>query len=174
MYCLRSSGGPQLGHKDPNNIEEENEIDHQHKDHRPLVDVICVDTSPFTKPALLIIVVQLPNGPGHNNGEWDTPANADKHPFAQLIRGVGQDNSRVEVTPLTEHPKEVGRVEIIEGGSDQAAPDHIALVHLGTHRQLDNKPGSVPEDKGRDEVPVDDVSQAADAPQAQEKEEGYE
>lgn len=40
----------------------------------------------------------------------------------------------------------------------------ITFVHLGTHRQLDNKPGSVPQDKGRDEVPVDDISQAADTP----------
>lgn len=37
-------------------------------------------------------------------------------------------------------------------------------MHLRTHGQLDYKPGGIPEDEGRDEVPVDDVSQAADAP----------
>lgn len=47
---------------------------------------------------------------------------------------------------------------------EQGNTYHIALVHLRTHRQLDNKPGSIPQDKSRDEVPVDDVSQAADAP----------
>lgn len=37
-------------------------------------------------------------------------------------------------------------------------------MDLGTHRQLDDEPGGVPQDEGGDEVPVDDVSQAADAP----------
>lgn len=37
-------------------------------------------------------------------------------------------------------------------------------MHLGAHGHLDDKPGGVPQDEGGDEVPVDDVSQAADAP----------
>lgn len=41
---------------------------------------------------------------------------------------------------------------------------HVTFVHLGTHGQLDDEPGGVPQDEGGDEVPVDDVSQAADAP----------
>lgn len=41
---------------------------------------------------------------------------------------------------------------------------HVTLVNLRTHGQLDDKPGGVPQDEGGDEVPVDDVSQAADAP----------
>lgn len=41
---------------------------------------------------------------------------------------------------------------------------HVALVHLGTHGQLDDEPGGVAQDEGGDEVPVDDVPQAADAP----------
>lgn len=42
---------------------------------------------------------------------------------------------------------------------------HVALVHLGAHGQLDDEPGGVPQDEGGDEVPVDDVPQAADAPE---------
>lgn len=41
---------------------------------------------------------------------------------------------------------------------------NVTFVHLWTHGQLDDKPGGVPQDEGGDEVPVDDVSQAADAP----------
>lgn len=41
---------------------------------------------------------------------------------------------------------------------------HVTFVNLWTHGQLDDKPGGVPQDEGGDEVPVDDVSQAADAP----------
>lgn len=41
---------------------------------------------------------------------------------------------------------------------------HVALVHLGTHGQLDDEPRGVAQDEGGDEVPVDDVPQAADAP----------
>lgn len=41
---------------------------------------------------------------------------------------------------------------------------HVALVHLGTHGELDDEPGGVAQDEGGDEVPVDDVPQAADAP----------
>lgn len=37
-------------------------------------------------------------------------------------------------------------------------------MHLGTHGQLDDEPGGVAQDEGGDEVPVDDVPQAADAP----------
>ena len=37
-------------------------------------------------------------------------------------------------------------------------------MHLGAHGQLDDEPGGVPQDEGGDEVPVDDVPQAADAP----------
>lgn len=41
---------------------------------------------------------------------------------------------------------------------------HVALVHLGAHGELHDEPGGVPQDEGGDEVPVDDVPQAADAP----------
>lgn len=41
---------------------------------------------------------------------------------------------------------------------------HVAFVHLGTHGHLDDEPGGVPQDEGGDEVPVDDVPQAANAP----------
>lgn len=44
---------------------------------------------------------------------------------------------------------------------------HVAFVHLGTHGQLDDEPRGVPQDEGSDEVPVDDVPQAADAPARQ-------
>lgn len=37
-------------------------------------------------------------------------------------------------------------------------------MHLRAHGHLDDKPGGVPQDEGGDEVPVDDVPQAADAP----------
>ena len=40
-------------------------------------------------------------------------------------------------------------------------------MHCGTHGHLDDKPCGVPQDEGGDEVPVDDVSQAADAPARQ-------
>lgn len=41
---------------------------------------------------------------------------------------------------------------------------HVALVHLGAHGHLNDEPGGVPQDEGGYEVPVNDVSQAADAP----------
>lgn len=41
---------------------------------------------------------------------------------------------------------------------------HVTFVHLRTHGQLDDEPRGVPQDEGGDEVPVDDVPQAADAP----------
>lgn len=37
-------------------------------------------------------------------------------------------------------------------------------MNLGTHGQLDDEPGGVAQDEGGDQVPVDDVPQAADAP----------
>lgn len=43
-------------------------------------------------------------------------------------------------------------------------------MHFGTHGQLDDEPGGVPQDEGGDEVPVDDVSQATDAPVRQAEE----
>lgn len=52
-----------------------------------------------------------------------TPADADEHPLAQLVGGVGEDDGGVEVATLAEHPEEVGGVEVVEGGGDQAAPD---------------------------------------------------
>lgn len=52
-----------------------------------------------------------------------TPANADEHPLAELVRGVGEHDSCVQVAALTKHPEKVGDVEVIIGGSDQAAPD---------------------------------------------------
>lgn len=51
-----------------------------------------------------------------------TPADADEHPLAQLVGGVGEDDGGVEVAALAEHPEEVGGVEVVEGGGDQAAP----------------------------------------------------
>lgn len=37
-------------------------------------------------------------------------------------------------------------------------------MHLGAHGELHDEPGGVPQDESSDEVPVDDVPQAADAP----------
>ncbi len=52
-----------------------------------------------------------------------TPADADEHPLAQLVGGVGEDDGGVEVAALTKHPEEVSGVEIVEGGGDQTAPN---------------------------------------------------
>ena len=54
-----------------------------------------------------------------------TPADADEHPLAELVRGVGEHDGCVQVAAFTEHPEEVGDVEVIVGSSDQAAPDLI-------------------------------------------------
>lgn len=58
-------------------------------------------------------------------GTWRalTPADADEHPLAQLVGGVGEDDGGVEVAALAEHPEEVGGVEVVEGGGDQTAPN---------------------------------------------------
>lgn len=65
--------------------------------------------------------------PGYLVGEGEilvlTPANADEHPLAELVRGVGENDGRVQVAALAEHPKKVGDMEVIVGSSDQAAPD---------------------------------------------------
>ena len=37
-------------------------------------------------------------------------------------------------------------------------------MDLGAHAELDDEPGGVAQDEGGDEVPVDDVPEAADAP----------
>lgn len=52
-----------------------------------------------------------------------TPADADEHPLAQLVGGVGEDDGGVEVAALAKHPKEVCGVEIVEGGGDESAPN---------------------------------------------------
>lgn len=52
-----------------------------------------------------------------------TPADADEHPLAELVRGVGEHDGRVEIATLAKHPEKVGDVEVIVGSSDQAAPD---------------------------------------------------
>lgn len=52
-----------------------------------------------------------------------TPADADEHPLAQLVGGVGEDDGGVEVAALSEHPEEVGGVEIVEGGGDESTPN---------------------------------------------------
>lgn len=51
-----------------------------------------------------------------------TPADADEHPLAELVGGVGEDDGGVEVAALSKHPKEVGGVEIVEGGGYKATP----------------------------------------------------
>ena len=59
-----------------------------------------------------------------------TPADADKHPFAQPVRGVREHDSRVQVAALYEHPEEVGHHEVVEDGGDAATPDlhgHVAV-----------------------------------------------
>lgn len=40
----------------------------------------------------------------------------------------------------------------------------VALGDSGVHRQLDNEPSGVPQDKSGDQIPVDDVPQTANAP----------
>lgn len=62
-----------------------------------------------------------------------TPADADEHPLAQLVGGVGEDDGGVEVAALSEHPEEVGRVEIVEGSGDEATPD---LHHGGDKKKI--------------------------------------
>lgn len=52
-----------------------------------------------------------------------TPADADEHPLAQLVGGVGEDDGGVEVAALAKHPEEVCGVKIVEGGRDEAAPN---------------------------------------------------
>ena len=52
-----------------------------------------------------------------------TPADADEHPLAQLVGGVGEHDGRVQVAALAEHPEEIGGVEIVEGGRDETAPN---------------------------------------------------
>ena len=37
-------------------------------------------------------------------------------------------------------------------------------MDLGAHAELDDEPGGIAQDEGSDQVPVDDVPQAADAP----------
>lgn len=51
-----------------------------------------------------------------------TPADADEHPLAELVGGVGEHDGGVEVAALAKHPEEVGGVEIIKGGCDKPTP----------------------------------------------------
>lgn len=52
-----------------------------------------------------------------------TPADADEHPLAKLVRGVREHDGRVQVATLAKHPEKVGDMEVIVGSSDQAAPN---------------------------------------------------
>ena len=63
-------------------------------------------------------------------------------------------------------------VYLIAHVKDQQISDtyHITFMHLGAHSHLDDEPGGVPQDEGGDEIPVDDVSQASDAPARKTKE----
>lgn len=59
-----------------------------------------------------------------SDGQTDehTPADADEHPLAEFIGGVGEDDGRVEVTTFTKHPEEVGHVEVVVRRSHHSAP----------------------------------------------------
>lgn len=59
-----------------------------------------------------------------------TPADADEHPLAELVCGIGEHDGRVQVATLAEHPEKIGDVEVIVGSSDQAAPNLPADVEL--------------------------------------------
>lgn len=65
-----------------------------------------------------------------------TPADADEHPLAELVRGVGEHDGCVEVATLAKHPEKVGDVEVIVGSSDQATPNlpgHVELCVTGAN-----------------------------------------
>lgn len=42
---------------------------------------------------------------------------------------------------------------------------HIALMHLWVHGELHYEPGGISQDKCRNQVPVDDISQTPDTPE---------
>lgn len=42
---------------------------------------------------------------------------------------------------------------------------HIALMHLWVHGELHHEPGGISQDKCRNQVPVDDISQTPDTPE---------
>lgn len=66
-----------------------------------------------------------------------TPADADEHPLAELVRGVREHDGCVQVAALAKHPEKVGDMEVIVGSSDQAAPnlsgdaEPVELCHSG-------------------------------------------
>ena len=57
------------------------------------------------------------------NPEARTPADADEHPLAELVGGVGENDGGVKVAALSKHPEEVCGVEIVERSSDKATPN---------------------------------------------------
>lgn len=137
-----------------------------------MVNIISVNAGPLPKPALFIVIVQLANGPCDDNGEWNTPAYTDEHPFPQFVCGVCQYYGCVQIAALAKHPEEVGHMEIIIRCCDQPAPDHIALMYLWIHGELHHKPGGISQDKCRNQVPVDDISQTPDTPEPHKEDEG--
>lgn len=76
-----------------------------------------------------------------------TPADADEHPLAQLVGGVGEDDGGVEVATLAEHPEEVGGVEVVEGGGDQTAPDLHKQTAIREAHVHEREPGSEPAER---------------------------
>lgn len=52
-----------------------------------------------------------------------TPADANEHPFSQLISGVGQHDGCVQIATLTKHPEKVGHMEVIISCGNQPTPD---------------------------------------------------
>lgn len=101
----------------------------------------------------------------------------------------------MKVASFDEHPEEVGHHKVVVYGRDQSTPrlkteetpsqpeepkqscsvigscdqwDLVALVDVVVN-QLKQKPHDVPQDEGGDQVPVDDVPQTPDAPEAQKK-----
>jgi hypothetical protein len=70
-----------------------------------------------------------------------TPSNEEEEPFAQALGGIGHDDGCMQVAALHEHPEEVGDHEVIEDGSDAAAPD--LYVGRGGQRLLQAVSGSI-------------------------------
>lgn len=51
-----------------------------------------------------------------------TPANADEHPFAEFVGGVGEYDGCVQVAAFPKHPEEVGDMEVVIHGCDHTTP----------------------------------------------------
>lgn len=113
--------------------------------------IYVVDVFPwfFSKPALLIFIIQFANGPRNDDWARNTPSYEEKDPFPQLICGIGHHYSSMQVAAFHKHPEEVGHHKIIVDSGNAPTPGFIAFMYVVVYH-LEQKPHHISQDERGD------------------------